>query len=302
MTGMTMVLNFVKSILDLFALLFGKRRGLLVFMVVFMLAMIVPSTRSLVIEQWEKVWGADEGAKPVDFDNRKVLATLQSLGYSVGATSDKWEQPAIKAWRSFQKDFGLAESDSVNAVSLARLDEAARSARERWSGEEVREVQQKLSQLGFAPGPVDGVLGPATRWALQRWQLSEDLAQTGCLNVASWRKLQAIRVIPLPPADSREASQQTTPGSPPQSPSGTAPAQSQVSGPSTVRLSTAEQAFERGDWEHNPEGAKVFGETFVDAYLLPFVPWTSRAFPVPDVTPEMGFLLNGKYARFEYHF
>lgn len=46
----------------------------------------------------------------------------------------------------------------------------------------VREAQRALRDLGYEPGPVDGVVGPRTREALAKYQRSEKIAVTGRLD------------------------------------------------------------------------------------------------------------------------
>lgn len=46
---------------------------------------------------------------------------------------------------------------------------------------DVRSAQQGLSRMGFDPGPVDGVIGPRTRAAVERYQRSVGLQPTGSL-------------------------------------------------------------------------------------------------------------------------
>ena len=46
----------------------------------------------------------------------------------------------------------------------------------------VREAQRALRDLGYEPGPVDGVVGPRTREALTKYQRSEKIAVTGRLD------------------------------------------------------------------------------------------------------------------------
>jgi hypothetical protein len=46
----------------------------------------------------------------------------------------------------------------------------------------VREAQQALRDLGYRPGPIDGVVGPRTREALARYQRSQKIAVTGRLD------------------------------------------------------------------------------------------------------------------------
>jgi lipid-binding SYLF domain-containing protein len=45
--------------------------------------------------------------------------------------------------------------------------------------EEVQQVQSSLKEKGYDPGPIDGVMGPMTRCALQVYQRSNDLQATG---------------------------------------------------------------------------------------------------------------------------
>jgi peptidoglycan hydrolase-like protein with peptidoglycan-binding domain len=46
----------------------------------------------------------------------------------------------------------------------------------------VREAQRALRELGYEPGPADGVVGPRTREALLKYQRSERIAATGRLD------------------------------------------------------------------------------------------------------------------------
>lgn len=47
--------------------------------------------------------------------------------------------------------------------------------------EKVREAQQRLLDLGFNPGKVDGLMGKRTRKAIQRFQNSRKLKNDGLL-------------------------------------------------------------------------------------------------------------------------
>jgi peptidoglycan hydrolase-like protein with peptidoglycan-binding domain len=47
---------------------------------------------------------------------------------------------------------------------------------------DVRQVQERLKEAGFNPGPVDGQLGPQTREALKEYQKAHGLPRTGQLD------------------------------------------------------------------------------------------------------------------------
>ena len=53
-------------------------------------------------------------------------------------------------------------------------------------------VQARLHNLGFEPGPIDGVLGAATRNALIRFQKLYDLPESGELDSATKNKLKEL--------------------------------------------------------------------------------------------------------------
>ena len=42
----------------------------------------------------------------------------------------------------------------------------------------VRQVQQQLSDRGYKPGPIDGIIGPNTRAALQSFKQKEGIRGT----------------------------------------------------------------------------------------------------------------------------
>lgn len=60
---------------------------------------------------------------------------------------------------------------------------------------QMREAEQKLAELGYWTGPIDGVLDPATRAALTAFQKWEGRSVTGRLTIA---ELEAIRNAAAP--------------------------------------------------------------------------------------------------------
>jgi hypothetical protein len=56
-------------------------------------------------------------------------------------------------------------------------------------GEDVKTVQEVLKQLGFQPGPVDGVFGEKTQIAVMRFQEDQALYTDGIVGPTTWRVL-----------------------------------------------------------------------------------------------------------------
>ena len=57
----------------------------------------------------------------------------------------------------------------------------------------VREAQRALRDLGYDPGPIDGLFGPRTRTALAKYQTSERLPVTGDLDAITLERLDVYR-------------------------------------------------------------------------------------------------------------
>src|SRR6185437_4278727 len=60
---------------------------------------------------------------------------------------------------------------------------------------EIRTAQLYLTFAGYAPGPVDGTIGPRTRAALIRFQTCEGLPMTGSVDCAVLERLEQVALI-----------------------------------------------------------------------------------------------------------
>jgi hypothetical protein len=56
--------------------------------------------------------------------------------------------------------------------------------------DEVREIQARLQALGHDPGPVDGLFGPQTVAAVKRYELANQLAPTGHVDLGLLERLR----------------------------------------------------------------------------------------------------------------
>ena len=57
----------------------------------------------------------------------------------------------------------------------------------------VREAQRALRDLGYHPGPIDGMFGPQMRMALEKYQLAEKLPVTGQLDAETLERLDVYK-------------------------------------------------------------------------------------------------------------
>jgi hypothetical protein len=74
--------------------------------------------------------------------------------------------------------------DDIYLIKLAERREALVDSHTR-----IRQAQRQLQEAGFAPGSIDGVLGPQTRVALQQYQAKHGLPKTGELDEATRKAL-----------------------------------------------------------------------------------------------------------------
>ena len=62
----------------------------------------------------------------------------------------------------------------------------------------IREAQRTLGELGYRPGPIDGVVGRRTQSALARYQRSEGIPVTGSLDAETMVRLDIHRRVSSP--------------------------------------------------------------------------------------------------------
>lgn len=125
----------------------------------------------------------DEGSAVRDIQDR-----LAALGYTCQpdqrGTFDRGTEEAIVL---FQKDKGLDADGIVGPDTWRSLYEAGYRFGDRLlflrrpmiRGEDVSELQSRISSLGFDPGKIDGIFGPATEKAILEFQHNRALAEDG---------------------------------------------------------------------------------------------------------------------------
>ena len=125
----------------------------------------------------------DEGAPVRDIQDR-----LSSLGYeSDPDPRSSFGDGTVAAVKEFQKARGLLVDGIVGPDTWRSLYEAGYRLGDRllffrrpmFRGEDVAELQSRLSSLGFDAGKVDGIFGPKTEAAVVEFQHNRNLAEDG---------------------------------------------------------------------------------------------------------------------------
>lgn len=140
-----------------------------------------------------------------------VQRELAARGYASGPVSGKLSEETRRAIAAFEKDHGLAITGSPSDELLRRilLGEAAAPAASTGSvgatnvaprakpnptasSDSIKQVQQILADLGYAPGPIDGTLGDETERAVSAFQRDRKIAQNGRITPELLREIKRV--------------------------------------------------------------------------------------------------------------
>jgi hypothetical protein len=72
-----------------------------------------------------------------------------------------------------------AEPAAVDSAEVVLLPEPVQPVRPRYNRDDVLWIQQRLEELGYYTGPVDGAFGRGTREAIKAYQADQELEQDG---------------------------------------------------------------------------------------------------------------------------
>lgn len=117
---------------------------------------------------------------------RDAQQRLSTLGFYAGAIDGIWGPDTQAAVERFQRSRGLQVTGDLDQVTASAL-----QAEPPQASAALRNAQQRLSALGFYNGAADGVWGPDTRTAIERFQRSRGLPMTGDLNSATASALRS---------------------------------------------------------------------------------------------------------------
>jgi len=131
-----------------------------------------------------RLFRLNDSGEPV----RDIQDRLLALGYQVGSDSrGEFDEATNRAVRAFQRDRGLTADGEVGPETWRYLYEAGYRLGDRliylkrpmMRGEDVAELQSRLSQLGFDPGRADGIFGRDSERAVLEFQRNRGLTEDG---------------------------------------------------------------------------------------------------------------------------
>lgn len=133
---------------------------------------------------------------------RNLQQRLKDLGYLAGSADGVFGQATETALRSFQTSNGLdadgiagSKTQTVLYSSSAKSYSSATDSSTLKQGSQgtlVKNMQQKLKDLGYYDGTVTGNFGPLTEEAVKRFQSAQGLTVDGIAGVNTLNKLYAM--------------------------------------------------------------------------------------------------------------
>jgi N-acetylmuramoyl-L-alanine amidase len=138
---------------------------------------------------------SDDKVNSADIDGF-VSTTLLRLGFLVGETT------LISAIQAFQQSRGLVVDGELNPMTLRSLEEARWRLGDRvlsnknsglMRGDDIAALQNRLSEMGFNCGKVDGIFGAMTENAVKEFQKSAGVKADGTCGPATVMALMRLQ-------------------------------------------------------------------------------------------------------------
>lgn len=134
---------------------------------------------------------------------RQVRRVLRARGLVIAGDEEQasFDTETERAVRAFQQERGLRVDGVVGPETFRALDEASWSLGDRvlsyhvshpMVGDDVLRLQERLLELGFAPGRPDGDFGPRTESALRHFQREYGLPSDGTCGLSTFRALTQL--------------------------------------------------------------------------------------------------------------
>lgn len=132
----------------------------------------------------------DQGQSVIDLQSR-----LGYLGYYHGSFTATYTQQTANAVSNFQSAFGIPATGQYDTQTAASLLQATAG----WpgvgkQGPQINELQSRLKFLGYYSGPINGVYGWTTYWAVRDFQYAFGMPVNGALTTQTWTQLDKATI------------------------------------------------------------------------------------------------------------
>jgi peptidoglycan hydrolase-like protein with peptidoglycan-binding domain len=129
---------------------------------------------------------------------KKLQERLYKLGYYAGARDGTYDSRTVKAIKLFQKVIGVKQTGAANVKLQERLFSSKAPKCKEYielkygdTGTRVKELQKRLTELGYYDGEIGGHFRSLTRSGVKAFQKAIGVKQTGVATVSLQKKLFA---------------------------------------------------------------------------------------------------------------
>ncbi|MGB9112602.1 MAG: peptidoglycan-binding protein, partial [Acidimicrobiales bacterium] len=129
-----------------------------------------------------------------------LQARLEALGFGIADRRGNFGPATVRALVAFQSEHGLPQDGSCDSHTWAALVEAGYRLGSRTlyrrrpmlRGDDIAELQRRLSRLGFDCGAIDGIFGDDTVQALTEFQRNVGLRADGVFGRRSLEEIERM--------------------------------------------------------------------------------------------------------------
>ena len=133
----------------------------------------------------------DEGDDVLELQFR-----LKELKYYTGNLSGRYREGTREAVRTFQKENGLEKTGIADPETQEQIFSARyRPLRHGSSGQEVKELQKRLAELGYYKGKISGNFLGGTQSAVRAFQKKNGMTASGAADVKTQETLFSARAL-----------------------------------------------------------------------------------------------------------
>ncbi len=137
---------------------------------------------------------------------KQLQQRLKELGYYTSAIDSDYGAKTVAAVKAFQKKNGLSQTGNVDEATLKKLNstsavkangktETVTTLKKGAKGAAVKQLQQRLKELGYYNAAIDSDYGTQTVNAVKAFQKKNGLSQTGNVDEATMKKLNSTSAI-----------------------------------------------------------------------------------------------------------